>query len=629
MHGKLLFPAIDKIGSEPLIQSLIIRPQLVGRGTKGTPFPIKAATVSAPGKGTLSIWDISPGGQPLRDFFKVNLKALEASGARLRVRDYRVQRLQWFPPANFGKAGGEVRAAEALERLMPIDPARLRKSRARWMEARLRLIRTPAPSVPTDHHVRLTALAEIYKTVEWGGSGTIDETAMQISPAGPHRGLDWHWNFNRAKYHREFKQTWGRKAAAGLVATLKTVAVGPGFGPVEKIMALDLLSDIGPGRTDADWGGHEGFLAKALAAARNPTASNAFTLAIFRARWGLPLSPAELTAARVILFDKKMVAAFRLRALEVLCFANRLPFRPRIIVPLVGESLKDEVACLVRPDSGRYLFDLSLCRTGRKILLQELADRHSQLAGQSLLPVAAFNRPWPGSPGYNMAAKVASRIVDDPRYGPRVRHQAFGMILQSPWPIYQHFMARRLGSQTGHFGWNMISALSERKAAAAFVPQLTSLFDNGSLKEKQHILLAIGFGVRSGKSADGFAPLIKFALESGKPALCWAGVNCIQHLRVGHARFENVQFYPQVLSLLRGGFAGNSAKGPALLNIFALTTGDRWRIPKAGMLPGGQWPNTSPVGIQWWRRHYAAVRASALAWAVAHPDYLRAAANSR
>ncbi len=601
----------------------------VSLGPKDSSFPIGAVVVANPKKGRLSIWDISANAQPLRKFFEVNLKALENTGVSLRVRNYQVRPLLWFPPANFGKVGGEVRAAEALARLMPINPARLRASRARWMGSMLNAVRRSTPGTPTEQHPRLNALARIYKTVEWGSSGSINEAAMKALPAGPHRGLDWHWNFSRAKYHRKLERTWGRKATADLVDTLKTVAVGPSFGPAEKFMALDLLSDIGPDRTDADWGSPNGFLAHALAAARNPVASDAFVVSTFSARWGVPLSPGEIAAARAVLLDQGAGAVVRLRALEVLCFTNRLPPRAHIIVPLVAESLRNQVACLVQASSGRFLFDLSLCRTGRAILLHQLVDRHSQLADQPLLPVAAFNRPWPGSPGYKIAAGVAARIVNDLRYSPHVRHQAFDMILKSPWPIYQRYMKGRLGSKSGGFGWKMVGAISMRKAALAFGPLLTSLFNRGSLTEKEHILLAVGFGVPPGTDADSFAPLIKSALKSGRSALCWAGINCIQHLRVGRAQLKSGQLYPFLLALVRGRFADDSAKGPALLNVFSSTTDGGWQIPVAGLSANHLWPEMSWAGKIWWREHYAAVRASALRWAAAHPDYPKAGAAQR
>jgi hypothetical protein len=473
-------------------------------------------------------------------------------------------------------------------------------------------------------------LERIFGALEWGGPGSIQATATRPSPtSGPHQGIDWHWNFDRGAYLQAIKKVWGKQVVENLAALLARRATTKGCSPYQWFMMLDLLSDIGPAKADAGWAGRGGRLAAWLNANNPHVMANALILSLFRARWRRPLSAEQIKAAEKVLTDERAGLVFRTRALEILCFAGQLPYEPRVIVPLVKSSLVDAEACLTSPTSGRYLFDLSLCRNGRKILLKEWTNAHSQLSGNSQLPLAAFNRLWPGSPGYNLAIKAALRVFYNPAYSGAVRRQAIGALCHAPQSIFLKVAGQILKAKSD--GLSMVlSAVEARKLAKDLIPAMVAAFPH--LGRARIILLMsnMAFGFRAGSDARSALPLIRAALRDKRPTAVQMGLNAIGDMHYENVRLQAARLYPVLLRMVRAGVRYPLGLRVRAIYCLGLATRGQWSPPKAGVLPpseGG--PDLTVAGELWWRTHYAAVRRSALRWAAAHPEYPKADANSR
>ena len=406
------------------------------------------------------------------------------------------------------------------------------------------------------------------------------------------------------------------------------VALSKKRGPTQKLAAVDLLSDIGPGKTDRDWGAN-GKMVSQVFSGIHAGAMESFLLGLIRARWGLPVGAQEIATAKTMLANPKVDIPLRVRALEVLCFTGQLPDQRRLVAGLVKAYLRNPQSCIASPVPGRYLYDLSLCRTGRKILLEEMADRHSQLYGEQLLPQAAYNDARPGSPGFNLAIKTALQLADNPKYTPHIRHRSFYMLCLAPTRIFRKFMLRQLEQGAPHFRVpQMLVALTSRKATGDFLPELATLFASGNTNDKVNILDSIGMGFPRGSDANGAVPIVRSALESSNATVRWSGDGCVVALHATGAKLNAAPLYGMLSSIVaKNEFRGTMFKEATALDAFSLATHRRWPMPSAGMLPGKGVPNLEPsTGLIWWKEHYAAVRQSALAWAAAHPNYKAASA---
>jgi hypothetical protein len=581
-------------------------------------FPVQSVVSSNP-KSSISLPKIKDGSQPLVDLFGVSLASLKASGQHLRIRNYQLgERLPWFPPSNFGSNQGEILASDALDRLMPIDENRVRVLDEHLINRQISALRHSGNS---DYGPKsgMLPLAKIFSTLEWGPHNAVDFHAQRIVLKHGHPVVGYlSWKFNRIAYHKLLEKTWGTAEVDRLVGTLAGVALSKDRGLAQKFVAVDLLSDIGPGKADRQWTKGGDTVSKVFAGHADNGRTSSLLLGLIRARWGLPVGAESIAVAKRWLVNSKVNIPLRMRALEILCFTGQLPDDRHRIAKLLKMYLGNPTSCITSPISGRYLYDMSLCRTGRKILLGELVDRKSQLSGEPLLLQAAFNDALPGSPGINLAVKTARELVHNPKYSSQVRRYAFGEMCHAPTPVFRKFMLKQFGENAKHFGMRMESSLTSRKATAYFIPQLADLFARGDHNDKVRILEAIGYGFARGSDADVAAPLIRSALQDADVMVRWEGVACIGDLKYVGAKLGIAQFYSMLLHLVKDDFKGDLWKEVNALNCFSLATKGRWKMPAAGMMPYGL-PNLQPnSGLTWWQQHYVAVHAHALAWAARH-----------
>ncbi len=593
----------------------------------GSQFPVRAVDLFSR-RGHLVICRISPGAEPLQRLFGLTTTKLKASGVTLDIRRYQAgEQLPWLPPVGFGSKPGEVRAAVALERLMPISKKRELARRDRWMAEQIAVLGARSVVINSGPHGGMRPLERIFGTLEWGGTGSLQTASIQAMPSGRHQGLDWRWNFDRRVYFKGLQKVWGPQEMENLVALLARRTTTQGCSPYQWFMMLDLLSDIGPAKADAGWASKGGQLAAWLSANNHHPLADALIISLFRARWDMPLSAQQIQAAKMVLTDGNAGLVFRTRALEVLCFTGQLPYEPRVIVPLVKSSLENAEACLTSPTSGRYMFDLSLCRNGRKILLKEWLNPHSRLGGNRQLPLAVFNRLWPGSPGYNLAIAAALKVFHNPGYGRATRRQAIGALCHAPQPIFRKVAGQILKTRSD--GLSMVlSTIGARKLAKAFIPAMVEAFPH--LEDEQIIQLMsnTAFGFKRGSDASSALPLIVMALRDERLLAVQMGLNAIGDMHYEHVHLPAASLYPVLLRMVRAGVKYRLRLRAEAAYCFGWATHGQWSPPAAGILPpdeGG--PNLSVAGKAWWRIHYAAVRRSALRWAAAHPNYPRAAAK--
>ena len=595
-------------------------------------FPIKSISLVTPNVGLL-VSNITVGADPLDDVFNITLAKLKASGVPLRIQKYQKgEVLPLFPTAPGFKSNiPEIQAAGALEQLMPVNGDRVRAINEHWMSQQISDLRKSAPADlnlqqvaagKPDMKSGLLPMIRIFQMVEFGTHNALDTEAWHTISRDGHPFYSYYsWKFDRRAYRKLLKQTWGSKQVENLTSTLVGIALNKDRGPTQKLAAVDLLADIGPGKADSGWAKDSTFISKVYANYSGAHDTAALLLGLIRARWGLPVGAAQITVAKKMLANPKTNITLRVRAMEILSFTGHLPDDRHLIGKIVKAYLDKPVACIASPVPGRYIYDLSLCKTGRKILLEELADRHSRLYGEQLLPQAAFNDARPGQPGYKLAIRTALRLVDNPKYSPAVRHEAFVALCFAAKPVYRRFVEARIGSNVTHFGWDMQIALTERKAVADFIPQLTSLFERGDTDDKVRILLTVGFGFPKGGKANVAAAIIRRGLENASAKVRWAAVGCIGNLKFAGANLDVSPFRPILLSIVKNDFKGHLGKAVDALNCFSRATDGRWRMPVAGMTPRGEWPNLKGEGLAWWQKHYAAARASALKWAADHPHY--------
>ncbi len=577
----------------------------------GRLFPIRSLELSGPHH-TFSLYDITAGSLPPENLFGVTLAKVRSTDLPCTVWHYTPgMAMKWFPPPGYGSNQGEVQAAEALEKLMPISRRRVRRHRRRWMSKEIFAL--------AKLHSRTAALRSIYANLEWGPAPAINEQAVSGGQVDPNkRRSHFNWNFNRTAFHDAMEKAWGPKVMSRLAGALEAIASDTKAGPADRLVAIDLLSDIGPCRSDADWAKKTGYIGKSFGATPR---IGALLQGLFRARWDLPLSAGEIKAADSILSDPKANLLFRTWALEILCFSRNLHDDPAVIVPLVEASLSNPDLCLTATGVDRCIYDLSLCRAGRKILLKQLTSGHSALRDNSQVALAAFNGIWPGEPGYRLAIKVATTLMNDPLSSPHARSHAFGILCLQPEPAFRKFIDQQLGSEAKDFGWNMFVALTERKAAGDFVPELASLFERCGKDDKVRILDAIGFGFPNRSDANAVASIIRSALNDANIAVKMGGVHCIEELNFANVKLDDSQFYPVLRDMVKENLKETLHDQVQTLHSFSLATDGRWQMPLAGMTPGGERSNLQGDGLAWWQKHYAAVRASALKWAADHPHY--------
>jgi hypothetical protein len=593
-------------------------------------YPIKSLLFSS-SQGDITVSNITVGTQPLADVFGITLASLKACGQILHVQKYHFgEQFPGFPPLNFGSNQGEVLASEALEQLMPIDENRVRAIDERWISQQITDLQKSADS---DYGPKsgIQPMIRLFSTMEWGPHKAVDTEAQRtVYRKGEPFYSYFSWKFNRAAYHKLLEKTWGAAEIARLTNALVRVALSKKRGPTQKLAAVDLLSDIGPGKIDRSWGENSKMVSRVFAGHKGVRAMDSLLLGLIRARWGLSVGAQEIATAKMMLATPQVNIPLRVRAMEILCFTGQLPDKRHEVASLVKAYLRDPQSCIASPVPGRYLYDLSLCRAGRKILLEELADRHSQLYGEQLLPQAAYNDARPGSPGFNLAIKTALQVADDPKYTPHIRHRSFYMLCLAPSPIFRKFMLGQLKKDAPHFRIpQMLVALTSRKAAEDFLPELASLFARGNTNDKVSILDSIGMGSPKGGNANGAIPIIRSALESSNAMVRWSGDGCVVALHATGAKLNAAPLYrPLLLIVAKNDFRGVMFKEATALDSFSLATRKLWPMPPAGMLPGKEVPNVEPgTGLAWWKEHYAAVRQSALAWAAAHPNYPKASAR--
>ena len=602
-----------------LVLSTGNRRLLIALNPEGAKFAVRMVSASTPA-GALVVSDVTPGKLPIENLFRVTLDALRASGQPVRTERYHPgEKLPWFPHPGFGSNRGEVLASEALQRLMPVEESRVNSDVRRSLRKQIADLRG-AEQGGQEAGDGLLPMIRIFHALEWGADQSVDNEAERTLWRNGHPAYaDFSWDFNRNVYHKVLKRKWGGRLIGHLINTLASVAVHKGGGLTRKLLAVDLLSDIGPGRADRDWARNSRMVSKVFAGHSGNREMGQFLLGLIRARWGVPLAPQQIAAAKRLLSDVNANIPLRVRALEILCFTNELPDDRDGIAELEKAYLADPRACIASPVAGRYLYDLAVCRTGREILLDELENRRSILSGQPLLASAAFMGALPGSPGFNMAVGAARRIAGDAKYSPAIRNAALGMLAIAPIPVFRKVMLEQLGEHGGHFGTRMQMMLTSRKAVGDFLPQLAGLYARGSSKERVRIMLAIGFGFPRMGDANPSLPVVRSALESSDSAVRWSGVECVCALRYTGAKLDATSLYPAILAIVENDFKGRVGRIADSLDCFSLATGERWHVPPSGMLPDGQ-PNLQPnSGMIWWRQHYADVRESALEWAAKHP----------
>lgn len=96
-------------------------------------FPIRSLALSGPSH-SFSLYDITAGSLPPENLFGVTLAKVRSTDLPCTVWHYTPgMAMKWFPPPGYGSNQGEVQAAEALEKLMPISRRRVRRHRRRWM----------------------------------------------------------------------------------------------------------------------------------------------------------------------------------------------------------------------------------------------------------------------------------------------------------------------------------------------------------------------------------------------------------------------------------------------------------------------------------------------------------------
>lgn len=582
-------------------------------------FPIRSVALSNASHDYITVTKINGDAQPLLDVFGVTFASLKAGGQPLRVRKYHFgEQLPWFPPPSFGSNQGEILASDALGRLMPIDENRARALDEHLISRQISALRRSGNS-DVGPKSGVLPMVKIFSTLEWGLHNAVDFHAQRTVLRDGHPVYGYFsWKFDRTAYHKLLEKTWGTEVMDRLIRTLVGVALGQERGPAQKFAALDLLSDIGPGKADRQWANDGNIVSKVFARHKGNRNMSNLLLGLIRARWGLPVRAKSIAVAKRWLVNPKVNIPLRVRALEILCFTGRLPDDRHRIAELEKAYLTHPGACIAAPVPGRYLYDLSLCRTGRKILLEELTDRHSLLSGEPLLRQAAFNDISPGSPGFNLAVETAASIANDPKYSPALRKAAFYVMDRAPMPVFQKFMLKKLGENPKHFAMRMESLLTSRKAAEYFIPQLAGLFARGDDDDKVRILEAISYGFAKGSDANAAEPIISAALENADALVRWQGVGCIEGLKYACAKLNVTPLYPILVHLVKDDFQGNLWEGVVALNCLSLATNGRWKMPAAVMMANGQ-PDLQPnSGMVWWQAHYAAVRISALAWAARH-----------
>ncbi|MGC9217303.1 MAG: hypothetical protein ACP5FM_11615 [Acidithiobacillus sp.] len=588
----------------------------------GAPFPVQSVTFAHP-RLWVSIYDITADRQPVRDLFGVTLARVRATGLPIKVWRYRPGlALRWYPPADFGSRPGDLQAAHALEQLMPINADRDRRE---WSHVLDRLLARLKKSTASDAgpHSGLKPMQQLFAMIEWGMRDSVDMAANQgVKHLGRDRafcpiGRYISWRFNRAAYHKTLEKQWGSGRVRRLTRALLDIALRKDGAPIQKFLAIDLLSDLGPDTQDVAWARGPAMLSKAFSGPYQHARTGAsLLLGLFRARWGLTVDSQQITTARDILANKAISLPWRLRALEVLCFEGRLPDDPAEVVSVVKPSLDSPPSLgWVATGSGRYLFDLSLCRTGRKILLKELEDEQSSLAGRWQLTNAAFNDVYPGAPGYMLAVRAGMRIAGDRRYDATLRNAAFWAAAKAPMPLFTGFIAGYLKPDAANLPRNLM-AVSGRLASGKLMPQLMALFSAGDAEAKEDVMkYAIGCGFPKGGDAQAATPIIKMALADPVAKVQWAGMCSIESLNARPCKLDDSQFYPALLDILKHGPAKTNY-GAVALYCFQLATDGRWRVPAAGITKDGHYTTVwEASGRTWWREHYAEVHASAMAWA--------------
>ncbi len=585
---------------------------------QGRAFPIASMEATSL-KGRLTLSDITIGPQPPNDVFGISVASLRSLRQPVRVRWYRKgENLAWFPPLKFGSKPGEILASDALAHMMPINEERVHTKYAHLLGHLITMLGDAKRGVNANPRYTLQLIIRIFSLFEWVTNSSVDAEAHRVIYQHGHPARSYlAWNFNRVAYHRKLEEKWGKLQIEALIRTLVDVAQSKDQGPLQKYLAVDLISDLGPGRTDRNWADNPRLVRQVFKGSKGNRSMARLLRGLIRARWDRPITANELSVAKRWLLNPAINIPNRVRALEILCFANKLPDDRRRISKLVKAYLSDPVGCIAAPTSGRYLLDLSLCRTGREILLQELADRHSQLAGEPLLPVAAYNNACAGSPGFKMAIATALRLANDLKQSPQVRRESYYEICRAaPGPVFRKFMMRRLDG-LNHFSMSLFVALTGRKAAGEFAPQLTRLFLHGDDADKVRILQTIGLGFAKGGNANGFAPIIASSLQSQNSMVRWAAIGSIVQLENAGAKLDVAAFYRKILETVQTHFFhGHLREAVGSLNCFAFATNGRWSMPKAGMHSGSVFPNLEPnSGRLWWEKHYATVRQSALQWA--------------
>ncbi len=591
----------------------------------GAPFPVQSVTFAHP-RLWVSIYDITADRQPVRDLFGVTPARVKATDLPIKVWKYRPGlALRWYPCANFGSRPGDLLAAHALEQLMPINADRDHREWSHVLERLLAMLKKSTPS-DSGPHSGLKVMQRLFALLEWRIHDNVDLEANQgvrhlsrasaLYPLGHYTS----WKFNRAAYHKTLEKQWGSGRVRQLTRALMDIALRKDGGPIQKFLAIDLLSDIGPDAQDLAWANGPAMLSKAFSGPyQHARTGESLLFGLFRARWGLTVDPQKITTAKNILANKAISLPLRLRALEILCFENQLPDDPAEVVSVVKPSLDSPPGLgWVATGSGRYLFDLSLCKTGRKILLQELEDVHSPLAGHWQLTNAAFNDVYPGTPGYMLAVRAAMHIAGDDRYDATLRNAAFWAAAKAPMPLFAEFIAGYLKPDAANLPRNLM-AVSGRMASGKLMPQLVALFRAGNARVREEVMNhAIGCGFPKGGDAQAAAPIIKMALADPSAKVQWAGMGSVESLHAWPCKLDDSQFYPALLDILKHDLA-ETKYGAVALHCFQLATGGRWRVPVAGMTKDGHYTSVwEASGRAWWREHYAAVRASALEWAARH-----------
>ncbi len=590
----------------------------------GAAFPIKAWSVREPGRAA-SFYDITSGAQPVERLFAVTLAKVRALGLPLTIVHYVPgQTVGWLPPADFGSNPAEARAMEALGQLIPI-------SRRRLLLRRRQLFLQALDGVALGGHAGRLAFLRVYTTMEWGPGPSVFHYAGRLCSLPPRLAFNYYWNFNRAKYHTLLVHTWGKAVMRRLMQTLERLALRKKSSPVQRFAAIDLLSDIGPDPSCSDWVRSDGPLAKALAAVAPDTWANRVLVAMLRVRWGMPLRPKELAAILQVLPEQKVAPLLRTRILEALCFIHELPYSPKVIVPLVVYSLKHPAACLSTGVPYRYLYDLSLCRIGRRILLEQWEHPHSplSLAGQQQLELAAFDRLWPGSPGYHLAIAAALKVFHGSGYDRTMRRQAISALCHAPRPIFL-IVARQILKGRSDGTSMIVDTMGARKMAKALMPAVMGLFPHLGHGRLINLMSSVAFGFPKGADARSAVPLIQMALRAKRPLAVRMGVNAIEDMNYTHVHLPFARLYPALLRMVRAGAKYRLWMRAQVAYCFGLATLGQWSLPAAGLAPpevGG--PDVSTAGRAWWRVHYAAVRSSALRWAAAHPDYSAANRHKR